>query len=119
MKHEKGQSLVEFALVIPVFLLLLLGVIDFGRVFHAYLTLDHAGREGARAASLGKTNDEVEKRVKDNAGSLNTSKITVTTNPSTRTPGTDVTVTVTYTVDMFIPKTDPIPLEDKTVMRVE
>ena len=50
MKSERGQSLVEFALVVPVLLLLLFGIIDFGRVFHASLTIDHAGREAARAA---------------------------------------------------------------------
>ena len=39
MKSEKGQSLVEFALVIPLLILLLFGIVDFGRIFHAYLTL--------------------------------------------------------------------------------
>ena len=54
MKSEKGQSLVEFALSFPVLVLLLLGITDFGRAFHVYLTIDHAGREAARAASIGK-----------------------------------------------------------------
>ncbi len=53
MKSEKGQSLVEFALVLPVLVMLLFGITDFGRAFHAYLTIDHAGREAARAASIG------------------------------------------------------------------
>lgn len=53
MKSERGQSLVEFAIILPVIILLLLGILDFGRVFHAYLTIDHAGREAARAGSIG------------------------------------------------------------------
>ena len=54
MKSERGQSLVEFALVVPVLLLLLFGIIDFGASFlTASLTIDHAGREAARAASIG------------------------------------------------------------------
>ena len=59
MKSEKGQSMVEFALIIPIFILLLFAILDFGRVFHAYLTIDHAGREAARAASIGKDNTTV------------------------------------------------------------
>ena len=53
MKSEKGQSMVEFALIIPIFILLLFATLDFGRVFHAYFTIDHAGREAARAVSVG------------------------------------------------------------------
>ena len=58
MKSEKGQSLVEFALVLPLLILLLFGIIDFGRIFNAYLTIDHAGRDAARTASIGKNDDK-------------------------------------------------------------
>ncbi len=53
MKSQKGQAIVETALILPILLMLLFGITDFGRLFHAYLTLDHAGREAARAASVG------------------------------------------------------------------
>ena len=46
----RGQSLVEFALVIPLFLLLLIAVFDLGRAVFAYNTLTNAAREGARMA---------------------------------------------------------------------
>jgi hypothetical protein len=46
----RGQSLVEFALVIPLFLLILIGVFDLGRGVFAYNTLTNAAREGARMA---------------------------------------------------------------------
>jgi Flp pilus assembly protein TadG len=45
-----GQSLVEFALILPVLLLILMGVIDFGRAIYAYNAVSNAAREGARTA---------------------------------------------------------------------
>jgi Flp pilus assembly protein TadG len=46
----RGQALVEFALVIPIFLLLLVALFDLGRAVFAYNTLTNAAREGARIA---------------------------------------------------------------------
>ena len=49
--REGGQSLVEFTLIIPVFLLILFGMIEFGFVFTHDLTVEYATREGARAGA--------------------------------------------------------------------
>jgi Flp pilus assembly protein TadG len=51
-RRERGQSLVETAVVFPILLLLLAAVIDFGRVFDAYIVLTNAAREGARFGSV-------------------------------------------------------------------
>ncbi len=48
--RERSQALIEFALVSPVLLLLLFGIIDIGRAIFYYDTLNHAAREGARVA---------------------------------------------------------------------
>lgn len=48
--HQRGQALVEFSLVIPIFLLLLVGLFDLGRAVFSYNTLTNAAREGARMA---------------------------------------------------------------------
>jgi Flp pilus assembly protein TadG len=54
-KRSRGQSLVEFAVALPVFMLLLFGMLEFGFVFSHHLTLEYATREGARVgAALGK-----------------------------------------------------------------
>ena len=47
---QRSQALIEFALVSPVLLLLLFGVIDLGRAIFYYDTINHAAREGARVA---------------------------------------------------------------------
>jgi Flp pilus assembly protein TadG len=51
--HDRGAAAVELALVLPLLLLLLFGIVDFGRMLHAQITLTEAAREGARAESLG------------------------------------------------------------------
>jgi hypothetical protein len=45
---KKGQSMVEFALILPILLLIVLMIVDFGRVIYYYTTLYNAAREGAR-----------------------------------------------------------------------
>ncbi|WP_053361541.1 TadE/TadG family type IV pilus assembly protein [Bacillus sp. FJAT-27251] len=131
MKSEKGQSLVEFALVLPLLMMLLFGIIDFGRIFHAYLTIDHAGREAARAASVGKTYSEASQVAVKTAAGINLNKsgasvtITPPSDPAKSYPsGTDVKVTITYPIDFLTPIIGQLiggsfNLTDTTVMRVE
>ena len=47
-----GAAAVEFALVLPILVLLVFGVIEFGRAYHARSTLAHAARQGVRVAAL-------------------------------------------------------------------
>lgn len=52
-QHEdEGQNLVEFALLLPVLMYILMGIMQFGLIFAVYLTLNNAVREGARWASI-------------------------------------------------------------------
>ena len=51
-RDEEGQNLVEFALLLPVLMYVLMGIIQFGFIFAAYLTLNNAVREGARWGSI-------------------------------------------------------------------
>jgi Flp pilus assembly protein TadG len=98
-KREQGQTMTEFALVLPLLALLLFGVIQFGIVFHHYVTLTDAVRTGARLGAVGSrlTNPEamVVDRVRTSAADLDQSKLTVTVN-STWEEGTDVRVSATY-----------------------
>ena len=49
---RSGQALVEFALVVPIFMLLVMGVIEFGRAWNLQQTMTEAAREGARRAAV-------------------------------------------------------------------
>ena len=55
-RRTAGQSLVEFALLLPILALLLVGVFDLGRAFHVRITLNNASREAARFGTLDRTN---------------------------------------------------------------
>src|SRR5256885_13209599 len=50
VRRRAGQSMVEFAVLAPIFFLLLLGTIDLGRAVYTYNAISNAAREGARAA---------------------------------------------------------------------
>jgi hypothetical protein len=52
LKSERGAELIEFALIFPLLLLVVLGIIDFGFTFQRYEVLTNAAREGARLAVL-------------------------------------------------------------------
>ena len=53
ISDRKGAAMVEFALVAPIFLLLVFGVFEFGRYFFVQHTIQYATREGARIALVG------------------------------------------------------------------
>jgi Flp pilus assembly protein TadG len=67
---EEGQALVEFALVLPILLFLLLGIVDFARAWNVYEVLTDAGREATRLAvvEIGATDQQVRQVAKDAAG---------------------------------------------------
>jgi hypothetical protein len=71
VEGQRSQSIVEFALIAPVLLLILFGIVDFGRVIYIYATLNQAVHEGARtairASPLLPTNNDVETAVKHHA----------------------------------------------------
>lgn len=126
MKSENGTSLVEFALVLPLFLVLLFGLIDFGRVFHAYLTIDHAGREGARVASVQNEDETIEQSIQNAVAGLDQDQLTIAISPSgetNRSSGSEVEITLTYEIGFVTPFVEalanPLTLTDTTVMRVE
>jgi Flp pilus assembly protein TadG len=65
IKRRRGSTIVEFALVVPVLLAMLLGIIEFGWMIKNQLTIANAAREGARAAALGKNTTAINARIQD------------------------------------------------------
>lgn len=54
-RSERGAAAVEFALVVPILIMLVFGIVEFGRGYHAKVELTGAVREGARELALGKS----------------------------------------------------------------
>ncbi|MGO4886404.1 TadE/TadG family type IV pilus assembly protein [Anaerobacillus sp. MEB173] len=126
IRSQKGQATVELALSLTILLFLLFGIIDFGRIFHSYLTLEHAGREAARVASVGGTDAQIHERISAAAPTLTSSAMNVSISPSkgSRSRGTYVTVHLSYPVTFSIPLfkeilPETVVLQSKTVMRIE
>ena len=132
-KREVGQAMVEFALVLPVFLILLGGIIDFGWVFGNKLVAANASREAARYASIHANDssyanylafvtdviDQTKNRVPDSIKPDN--KINV--NVEKVNGNTAMRVAVTWSANTFMPfyskLVNPINIESETIMRIE
>jgi Flp pilus assembly protein TadG len=99
-RTERGQTMVEFAMVLPVLAILLFGVIQFGVLFNNYVTLTDATRAGARRAAVSRqasnpsaaTVDAVRRSWSPDPDP----KLDVPPPTSSWQPGADVTVTATY-----------------------
>ena len=114
-KGEKGQSLAEFVLVLPIFLILVFAIIDFGLGFHAWLTVTNSAREGARLGAVrapaagacdnnpATPTNNITCRVRETADSLNQANLSVTVTNAKGTPGSSVVVKTDYDYDLITP----------------
>lgn len=123
-RRRRGQALVEFALVFPIFMLVLAGILDFGFMLYSRMSVINAAREGARASIMVPNFQDVpataEGAVIASASTggihLTSSNVTTTclqttagTNPpptcdwSSAKAGDSVRVTVTYSYQTFFP----------------
>ncbi len=105
-RGEKGQALVEFALLVPIFLMLLFAIVDFGMGFHSWITVTNSAREGARLGAVQATEQQIIDRVHDTADLIdedtNMSVVVVNAYPDGQ-QGESVTVTVDYNYDLITP----------------
>lgn len=117
MRGDSGASALEFALVAPVLLLLVLGLIEFGFMFQTQLALTHAAREGARIAAVGQFDPAV---VISRAYPVTPTIATAPSPPSAAPTGSPITVTLTYDYDwQVLPVPGTVTLEGEATMRRE
>lgn len=100
---EQGQGLVEFALVLPLFLVLLFALVDFGRGFQTWIEVTNAAREGARVGAVGGTTSEIEARARAAAAGLDQTDLAISSTGVGGTPGSSVVVTATYSFELVTP----------------
>jgi Flp pilus assembly protein TadG len=131
-QRSRGQALVEFALVLPVFILLLAGMIDFGFGFYSYMTVINGARSGAREAILNPTdtNKAIETAVNAEAVALNpapsigitcATSVGVSEACSAAQSGDTIAVKVSYTYAGIwpLPFAPTIPMSSTVQMRIE
>jgi Flp pilus assembly protein TadG len=84
LRGRRGQALVEFALILPLMMLLLLGIVEFGRAWNVKQVLTDAAREGARLAVVGDPSitqqSQVDTRIKEvvSRAGLDPTQVTIT-----------------------------------------
>ena len=122
VKNIRGQSLVETAIILPVLILIVMGVIEFGLIFNKYIIITNASREGARKAALGGSDSEIIQVVENMTTTL---KLSISPSFDSRKHGTQVKVEVVYRAGLITPVIGKLfpgeeaVLKATSVMRVE
>lgn len=126
LRNEKGQSLIEFAILLPFLLLLLMGILEFGIMLNSYLTIHNSAREGARLGIVAASDIEIKELITNISPNLNADNILVNITPSegSRKSGDTITVDVIYNYQVTIPIISNIlhnvvVLKAQTSMRIE
>ena len=109
-KTEAGQALVEFTMILPIFLLLLFALVDFGRGFYTWLIVTNAAREGARIAAVQSNSATIDQRIHDSycktyptTCSLNSAKLQIQKTNVQGARGEAVQIDLTYDFDYATP----------------
>jgi Flp pilus assembly protein TadG len=103
-RDERGAVMVEFAIILPLLLLLLMGIVEFGRAYNTQVSIQAAAREGARELALRHSSTQVETATRNGAPSVTIDTITQTPCPATGDGQATVTVTESFTFGIpFLP----------------
>lgn len=124
IKNEKGASAVEFALILPILIILVFGIVQFGIAYNNYIALTHAAREGARLAAVNMDEilgiEEFENRIKESAPSVSIESITLSGQDGNI--GDSVAVTVTgevLNIEIPLAGSWPVQLTSTATLRIE
>jgi len=101
--RERGAAAVEFALVLPVLLLLVLGMLEFSRAYNVQISLTSAAREGARVMAIHDDPTMAQNAAVAAAPSvaLTTAQVAVSPSSCSANPGATVNVTITYPLTLM------------------
>jgi Flp pilus assembly protein TadG len=99
--NEDGAALVEFAIVLSLLVILVFGIIEFGRAYNTQVTLTHATREGVRVLAITQDADAAKSATVNAAPNLDPSQISITTTECS--PGYPTTLVATYPFFLSIP----------------
>ena len=103
--RDRGAVMVELAFILPILVMLLVGIVEFGRAYSAQVSIQGAAREGARSLALKESSDAVDAAVWGAAGSAVVTSVTKVACPagSTSTSTAYATVIVNATFTFSIP----------------
>ncbi len=115
---ERGAAMVEFAIVLPLLLMLVFGIIEFGRAYNNQVTLTHAAREGVRELTISGDPDAAMAAATAAASSSLKAEL-LTFDLTACTPGDPAEMRVNYPFQFFVPflPSSPLTLTGTGVMR--
>jgi Flp pilus assembly protein TadG len=115
---ERGAVAVEFALLVPLLVMILLGIMEFGRAYNAQVTLTNAAREGVRSMAINNSQATARTAAKTAATQLNPALVdgNVTFSATDCTVGTQITVTVSYSLSTMTGIAGPFAMTGKGTM---
>ena len=114
-RDDRGAVMVEFAIVLPVLLLILLGIIEFGRAYNTQVSIQAAAREGARELALRHSSTAVESATRDGAPSVTIDGIAQAPCPAAGDGKAKVTISESFS--FLVLPLGPLDLEATGVMR--
>ena len=114
---ERGAAAVEFALVLPILLTLVLGTIEFGRAYNVQISLTHAARETARTMAITNNWTNAVGRGRAAAPSLTPADMQFSANPASCTPGKMIEIAITYPLKTITGIAPDMTLTGKAAMR--
>lgn len=118
MTSERGAAAVEFALLVPVLVMLLLGIMEFGRAFNTQTILANAAREGARSMAINNSQTDARTAAKNAATLLNPTLADgdIAFSGATCSVGSQMTVTITYSLSSMTGIAGPFTMTGKGTM---
>jgi Flp pilus assembly protein TadG len=116
--QERGAVAVEFAILLPLLLMLVLGTIEFGRAYNAQITLTNAARDGVRVMAITNVAADAKKAAKDAAASVSSAIpiSDVTLSSTSCSTGSQVTLTIKYNLSTITGIAGPFAMTGKGVM---
>ncbi|GGH93152.1 TadE/TadG family type IV pilus assembly protein [Arthrobacter liuii] len=120
---ERGAAAVEFAIVVPVLIMLLLGIMEFSRAYNAQASLSAAAREGVRVMAISNDPNGARSAAENTAVSLQPALVdgniafkNLDTGASTCAPGNRMTVTITYSLSTMTGIAGPFAMTGQGAM---
>jgi Flp pilus assembly protein TadG len=115
---ERGAAAVEFAIILPILLTLVMGIMEFGRAYNAQLSLTNAAREGVRVMAVSNNPLAAKAAAKNAAVSLNPALVdsNISFSQPSCAPTQQMTLTISYSLSTLTGFAGPFELTGKGVM---
>jgi Flp pilus assembly protein TadG len=117
-QRERGAAAVEFALLVPILIMIILGITEFGRAYNVQMSLTNAAREGVRSMAINNSQATARTAAKNAATQLSPALAdgNIAFSAANCTVGTQMTVTISYSLSTMTGIAGPFGMTGKGTM---